>query len=368
MHPRRLRWGLSVVMIIIAVGSVVLTLPIRVSIAIGQPPIAEAGLETTTPLPPTATPRPTERPTEPPTATPASATRVPTTTPQPTEPPADRQRPTQTPMVPTATPSTPQPTPATPGVPQVQIVKTADRTTVQPGERFNYTLTISNRGTARATDVVVSDDVPEPLRVIDLFSSAGDIVVDGQIVTAYPRTLDPGAVVTIRIQVEVPTDAPAGPIANTAIVTTPPPDDPGDNITTTTITITPSFQASRLPRTSSAADSGEQPAWLAIWPLIVLGFGLIGMAIATRYGVFRQRTLVVTVGGPPPRATTTEAETATTATVRVPIAEVVAMWQSGTPTSAVVAYVAARNPQVDRLAVSIAVQKVLQAAAHRRLE
>jgi uncharacterized repeat protein (TIGR01451 family) len=352
---------MSLVVIIIAVGIVALTMPIRVSIAIGQPTIAEAGLETTTPLPPTATPRPTE----PATATPPPATSVPTMTPRPTEPPADRQRPTQTPMVPTATPNTPLPTP---GVPQVQIVKTADRTTVQPGERFSYTLTISNRGTARATDVVVSDEVPEPLRVIDLFSSAGDIVVAGQVVTAYPRILDPGAVVTVRIQVEVPLDAPAGPIANTAIVTTPPPDDPGDNITTTTITITPSYQASRLPRTSAPADPGEQPAWLAIWPLIVLGFGLIGMAIATRYGVFRQRTLVVTVGGAPPSIPTTETDQATKATVRVPIAEVVAMWQSGTPTSAVVAYVAARNPQVDRLAVSIAVQKVLQAAAHRPLE
>lgn len=352
----------------IALVSALLTLitPVRLTVALGSdtPEAAAHGavaldLPTTTPQPPTAVP---------PTAIPPTAvlpTAVPpTVTPEPPREERTRTTPTSAPLTPTAVPATPEPEPPS----QIAIEKRASVATALPGDRLSYTLVVTNHGQGTAHDVIVTDEVPPPLVVVDLASSKGDIVVEGRKVTAYPGTLAPGETQTYTIVVELPAQARPGALANTAVVTTTTiGDDPGDNTTTTTIEIVTArakqTDPPRLPKTADPFDPADQ-AFLAIyWPLLALACGLFAFGAATHLGVFRQRTMRVMVGAVPAAADAVErAELGGFAiNIQLDPHELVARWRAGASTRDLVALVEQRNPQVDRLAVSIAVQRVLQA-------
>lgn len=122
-------------------------------------------LPTATPRPtevpnPTATPRPTDAPL--PTSTPSDGATV---TPRPTRQPLEI---TSTPVDLTATPTTmPTATPSdgatvTPvtALPDLVLEKVSDHQTVAIGESLRWTLTVHNRGSAPAANVLVRDVLP----------------------------------------------------------------------------------------------------------------------------------------------------------------------------------------------------------------
>jgi uncharacterized repeat protein (TIGR01451 family) len=347
----RLLWLAGAALALVLCTLAAALIPVRIQISLGaQGDTARAAaplsLPTTTPAPPTEVP--------------------PTATPEP--PREERRRPTITPTPPPAT-AVPEP-PAPPA--QVQIVKRASSATALPGDRLSYTLTVTNQGQGAAHDVVVTDEVPRPLQVIDLQSSKGDIVVEGRRVTAYPRTLAPGETQTYTIVAQLPDGAAPGPLANTAIIiTTTGGDDPGDNTSTTIVEVLPPLTKQsappRLPTTASPLDPEARPFLAIYWPLLALGLGLLAFGGAARVGAFRQRTLRVTVGALPPAADAGErAELGGLAVgIQLDPHELAARWRGGASTPELVALVARRNSQADRLAVSIAVQRVLQAEVGR---
>jgi len=197
----------------------------------------------------------------------------------------------------------------------VAITKVADVQAVDPGSTFVYTLRVTNRGATMAADVVVQDTAPGELKVIDLSSSKGDIVVKGQTVTAYPRTLDPGEEATYRITVQVNANAKPGDIPNTAIITTSTPGDPpGNNTSTVTIQIrailTRASAPPRLPRTTETQDPlSAIPAWLP-WLLVGLLLVALGAVLRLRGSHLRVATVTATAAalGGLPRATDRRAD------------------------------------------------------------
>ncbi len=233
----------------------------------------------TPPLPPTPEPEPpTATPGVSPTATPGvSPSATPSATPRPTDEPEEEPSPTPEPT------ATPEPTPPPEEPPDVVIQKTADRAEVEPGGTVVYTLEISNRGNQTAYDVVVSDEVPAALEVIDLWSSKGDVVVHGQTVTAYPRELQPGEEQTIRVTARVRPGVPAGSIPNIAIITTSTSGDPpGNNTSTVTIELLPpKTPPRRLPPTSETLLGQDDPllgrippaAWAALVGVLLIALG-----------------------------------------------------------------------------------------------
>ncbi len=236
----------------------------------------------TPPLPPTPEPTvaPSATPGVPPSATPSATPGVPpTATPRPTREPEEEPSPT---LEPTATP-TPTAPPQEP--PDVVIHKTADRAEVEPGGTVVYTLAISNRGGQTAYDVVVSDEVPPALEVIDLWSSKGDVVVDGQTVTAYVRELQPGEEQTIRVTARVRPGVQAGSIPNIGIITTSTSGDPpGNNTSTVTIQLLPpQAPPSRLPPTAETLLGQDDPLlgrippalWAAIVGVLLIALGIM---------------------------------------------------------------------------------------------
>lgn len=114
--------------------------------------------------------------------------------------------------------------------PQVDltVVKTADVTTVSAGNQITYTVVVSNAGDATATNVVVTDDLPDlspdNLVIVGTPTTTGNGTVTltgtnpGEIQVTYP-SLTPGQSETITIVVQVPaTAAAAAAITNNASV------------------------------------------------------------------------------------------------------------------------------------------------------
>ena len=231
----------------------------------------------------TPPPQPTEEPTVEPPQVPPTATAVllPTATPQPTHRPRRDPDPTPT-TSPTATAtSTPEP-----WLTDVEIVKRADKTHVLPGDTLMYTLVARNIGAKAAFDVVVSDQVPQQLEVIDLASSKGDIALEGQTVTAYPRTLEAGEAVAIQVTAHVRANAAPGEMANTGRITTSTTGDtPDNNTSTVTVKIrTPerniqTVQPPQLPVTAENEAMPTMAALATVSPLTWLGLfgGLLFM-------------------------------------------------------------------------------------------
>jgi len=374
MKPSRLIWLASAAAALLLVAVVAMFSPIHLQITFdNQTTTANAGmlnLPTTTPLPPTAIPA-TIAPSTAVPATPEPATAIPAT---PEPPPERRERHTATPELPTTTPvpATPEPTHALPIMqpPQISIVKRASVAEALPGDRFSYTLVVTNTGQGTANDVVISDDVPTPLKVVDLHSTKGDIVVNGQRVTAYPRTLAPGETHTYTIVVQIDAKATPGTVANTAIITTTTiGDDTGDNTSTTTVTISrPRTTQTLPPRLPTTADPTVLDTTVLIyWPLLVLAVGLLAFGVATRRGAFRQQTLAVTVSGMPLTVDAIERSELARFAIDIQLDphDLARRWRAGSTTGDLVELVAHHNPHADHLAVSIAVQKVLQRTLNR---
>jgi uncharacterized repeat protein (TIGR01451 family) len=255
---------------------------------------------TATPVPPTATPEP-ELPTatpepEAPTATPAP----PTATPKP-KPERD---PSPTPLPPTATPVPPTATPE-PYFVDVSIRKSVNVEQATVGDVIEYVLEGHNAGPSTAYDVVIRDSVPSEVEITNITSSKGDIVAQGQNVTAYVSVLAPGESVLVRITGRVREGA-AGAVSNTGIITTTTPDpNPGNNTSTVTFHIPEPVIQLTIPKRMPTTSDVPLVALLAlpVWvPWVLVGLLLLGFGIVLRFWSQSQPEQQETVVLPKPQA------------------------------------------------------------------
>lgn len=376
--------------------------PYRVSLSIEQVNSA-AMAESLNDIPSTATPAPPTATSEVPTATavPPTVTAVPPT--------ATSVLPTATPAPPTATPAQPitsevpptpvlpirttydDPTPivvspptttavptSVPGLPNVVIKKQASVTTAQAGEAVVFVLAARNTGTETARDVVVMDVVPDAFTIVDLQSTKGDIVADGQTVTAYPSVLTPGEQVTITITTKVRADAEVGPHSNTVFITTSTPGDkPEDNTSTVTVKITPpsptqvppapkkaiTSTPSQMPNT---ADPDVPTILLMLGPWIMMAMFILMFGGFVRFGMLRTRFVTVNLAARSPRvqdaplpASINDAPPSHVQGIDLDAAALIAAWRSGASVGTLAQQVSHQNPHADRIMVGLAVQQII---------
>ena len=115
--------------------------------------------------------------------------------------------------------------------PDLAITKTSDAAgTLSVGDRFSYTLTVTNVGTATAHKVVVQDDLPRGLEVrtvLPAFPGGSCTVTSSQLPPAPPSwsvrctrdVLDPGESAAVIFEVAVTSDVRCGNVSNIADVT-----------------------------------------------------------------------------------------------------------------------------------------------------
>ena len=173
---------------------------------------------TPTPTPtPTHTPTPTATPVTPPPPPPPTPTTVPTETPTPTE--TETPGPTPTPWCYTVTPG-PPPTATPAHAPRLVIEVQGHPDPVNPGDRVEIIITVSNVGTAPATHVVLRDRVEDYLLPIAIHTTRGIPTLDGQTITVVIGTMDPGDRAVITIEAEARDDtAPNTPLHHITTVT-----------------------------------------------------------------------------------------------------------------------------------------------------
>ncbi|WP_433328403.1 DUF7507 domain-containing protein [Spirillospora sp. CA-294931] len=143
----------------------------------------------------------------------------------------------------TATSSTPDPTPPTAATEtplrptaNLRITKTARPQQVNAGDEVTYTLSVHNAGPSDATGVVVTDDVPAPLRFARATTSSGGCARDGATVRCALGDLPDGGDATVTVVAAVPDDAEPAGIGNEAKVDASSTDpDPSDNTAAHTV-------------------------------------------------------------------------------------------------------------------------------------
>ncbi|WP_240614389.1 hypothetical protein [Herpetosiphon llansteffanensis] len=171
---------------------------------------------------PTATPQPTDKPLA--TTTPSDGATV---TPRPTRQPFDltatpiELTPTATATVlPTATPS--DGATVTPvALPDLVLEKTVDQQTVAVGDSLRWTLTVHNRGSAPASNVVVRDVLPGFFRGLHVTTSLGEATLVDGIVSVQIAELSAGQTITIWIDGTVASlDGPLTNLAQASTTTT----------------------------------------------------------------------------------------------------------------------------------------------------
>jgi len=165
---------------------------------------AQMTIPTRTPKPPTTTSAPAE-PTDkpPPTSTPA---RTSTTAPATQSPPGATAT-----TVPTAATAA--------AAAQLTLKKEVSPLIAWPGATVRFTLTLTNRGTASARQIVIQDILPGDL-VPGSITAGPDASWDGQTLQALAPVLPPGAQLVVAYTADVRPDAPpGGVIANNAIAT-----------------------------------------------------------------------------------------------------------------------------------------------------
>ena len=159
-----------------------------------------------------------------------------------------------------------------PGTPNLTITKSADKDIVKVGETVKYTITVENTGKAAATNVVVSDTLPEGLEWVQ----DNDASFKGGVLTWNIPQIEAGGSKSVSFTAKV---TQSGTISNTASVTsdeikTPVDSDPEDitgvkvSIKTTKshskITVAEKTGIATIPYTVTVKNTGDDLFGLAI--------------------------------------------------------------------------------------------------------
>jgi uncharacterized repeat protein (TIGR01451 family) len=191
-------------------------------------------------------------------------------TPTPTSPPEPTPLPgaTPTPGSPASDPDQDRPDPV--------ITKRGGPSEAVPGEEVTFTIEVTNRGRRAAVDIVVTDDVPAYLEILEATTTQGTATIEGQRVTVEVGTIGPEYLVEIVIRTRVRLDTPAPTVMeNVAVLKSP---NVGEQMTTPVIINVP---VPNLPQTGGIRSGPSGIAWVAAG-IVVLALAAIGRGLARK--------------------------------------------------------------------------------------
>lgn len=186
-------------------------------------------------------------------------------------------------------PPTQEPSPEPPqGSPDPFVIKTVNPSQGRIGDILDFTITVGNRGSVVARDVVVTDNIPSYLDILGVTTTRGTPSIEGQMVSVAIGSVAPGELVVIHIQTRINALAQPGVGYNTATVVSREDSNPNNNTSTITFIIivdspppapTPLVVPPELPRTGAPNEgNGSLPLLLVLGVLMVA----VGLAIRRR--------------------------------------------------------------------------------------
>ena len=121
----------------------------------------------------------------------------------------------------------------------IGATKTVDQTTANPGDTLTYTVTLRNTGSASATNVVITDILPDGVTYVSATTTPSSATLDdtgAPTITATFATIASGQVVELEIVATVDDGTEPGDLENTASVTYDELSDSTDPVETNTTT------------------------------------------------------------------------------------------------------------------------------------
>jgi uncharacterized repeat protein (TIGR01451 family) len=157
------------------------------------------------------------------------------------------------------------------------VSKTGSPACCEPGDPVSYTITVTNVGTANATNVVVEDTLPPELTLLAVVPSKGLLTVNGNYFRVEIGTVAPGEVVTIAVQATVGEGSPVDiVVTNVAHLTS----DQGPRDASFPVNIKAKGQCATPPILPPTGQPLEKPEaafslWVLAAGLLVLLFGVL---------------------------------------------------------------------------------------------
>jgi uncharacterized repeat protein (TIGR01451 family) len=151
------------------------------------------------------------------------------------------------------------------------ITKRGEPREAIPGEQVTFTLEVTNHGQHAAVDVVVTDEIDQFLEIVEVVTTQGTVVIEGQLVTVYVGVVGPDFVVEIVIRTRVRPDAPVPlDLVNVAELRSP---NGGDRVSPPVIIPVPSTVY--IPETGGAMGTIWMAPALLLLTVAVFGVGLL---------------------------------------------------------------------------------------------
>jgi len=157
---------------------------------------------------------------------------------------------------------------------------------------LDFTITVGNRGSVVARDVVMTDTIPLYLDIIDATTTRGTTSIEGHTAIVTIGSVAPGDLVTIHIRTRINALAQPGVGYNSATVLSSQDSNPTNNTSTVTFVIigkgtsqaqtpvvvllvpTPVVVPPELPRTGAPNEETSSLPFLMVLGVIVIAAGL----------------------------------------------------------------------------------------------
>jgi uncharacterized repeat protein (TIGR01451 family) len=197
------------------------------------------------------------------------------------------------------------------------VTKSVSPSEARIGDIVDFTITVTNHGGETADNVVVTDELPDFLDVVDTGTSKGTIATNGRTVVTTIGSVAPNEVVIIHIHAQVNAQAlPPGGGNSVSLTSSNNSDNPINNADSVIISIlTPAASPTLTPAEVLGTPAGEAPAAQpasagssirpnrpaaparpnlpatgaaneradASWPLALLGLAAIALSLSLRW-------------------------------------------------------------------------------------
>jgi uncharacterized repeat protein (TIGR01451 family) len=146
-----------------------------------------------------------------------------------------------------------------------------------PGDSITWIITLSNGSPEPGTNIIVTDTFSDGLRIESVDSGGAESAISGQMVMAAVSSLEPNAVVQVRIETTILSTPPTGIIFNQALLTAGGSDGPVAKSASAEVFVPVGLPATGYPPAKELPGDGEPSVLAVAFMAFVLVIGTAGL-------------------------------------------------------------------------------------------